>query len=96
MTVESLHSILNKENRKKIEYSIMNIKRDKRKYSEKLARQKAIYLADKFKNQKGLKFYMKVAWNLTDEYIDWLADYSMGKDKPSHYFVSVANMKMLE
>ena len=100
MGVERVNSILNNSmNNKinKIEYSIgLPIKRDKTKYTEKKARQKALYLADRFKNPGGLMFYLKCSWNLTDNYIDWLVDYSFKKDDPSKYFVFVANKKMLE
>lgn len=91
--VESLNSILNKEYRKNIEYSIIT-KRNRKNYTEKLAQQKAMYLADKFKNPGGMNFYLKVAWNLNDEYIDWLVEYSFKKTSPEKYFVAVANMKM--
>ena len=85
-------------NRKKvnIEYSILNAKRNKRNYSERDAKNKAIYLVDKFRNPKGMQFYLKCAWNLTDSYIDWLVEYSFKKDNPSRYFVFVANKKMQE
>lgn len=99
MGMNSLNSILNNEYRRlkgTNEYSIFNIKRNKKEYSEKEAQNKASYLASKFKNPGGMKFYLKVAWNLTDEYIDWLVKYSNGKTEPAKYFVSVANMKMLE
>ena len=97
--VERVNSILNKENRNRNnQYSIFNrnVKRNKRNYSEKEAKNKAMYLADKFKNPDGLKFYLKVAWNLADWYIDWLANYSTTKNDPAHYFVKVANQKMNE
>ena len=80
------------------EYSIFNInsKRDKSSYSEKEAQQRAMYLADKFGNQSGIKFYLKCAWNLSDPYIDWLVEYSLRKAEPTKYFIAVANKKMLE
>lgn len=103
MGVEGVNSILNysKLPKRKYEYSINSIKqksvkRNKAKYTEKEARQKAIYLAEKYKNPDGLLFYLKCAWNLTDWYIDWLVEYSFKKANPSKYFVSVANKKMLE
>lgn len=103
MGVEGVNSILNhsKLPKRKYEYSINSIKqksvkRNKTKYTEKEARQKAIYLAEKYKNPDGLLFYLKCAWNLTDWYIDWLVEYSFKKANPSKYFVSVANKKMLE
>ena len=84
--------------KRKFEYSINihNTKRNRKDYSDKAAQQRAIYLADKFHNPGGMQFYLRVAWNLTDQYIDWLVDYSSRKQNPSKYFVSVANKKMLE
>ena len=103
MGVASVNSILNniqyrKPSKRRFQYSINanNTKRNRKYYSEKSAQQKAIYLSEKFKNPGGMQFYLKVAWNLTDSYIDWLVDYSFRKDNPSRYFVSVASKKMLE
>lgn len=103
MGVEGVNSILNcsKLPKRKYEYSINSIKqksvkRNRARYTEKEARQKAIYLVEKYKNPDGLLFYLKCAWNLTDWYIDWLVEYSFKKANPSKYFVSVANKKMLE
>ena len=106
MGVESVNSIINysKLSKRKYGYSMNSInsmrscsaKRNKTNYTEEEARQKAIYLVDKFKNPDGLLFYLKCAWNLTDWYIDWLVEYSFKKANPSKYFVSVANKKMLE
>lgn len=97
--VKRVNSIMNIDypNRKN-QYSIdaRCIKRDRKNYSEKEARAKAMYLADKFENQAGIYFYLKVAWNLADWYIDWLVDYSQKKRTPKEYFVKVANMKMAE
>ena len=88
----------NKLSKRKFEYSINNlvIKRNKKSYSAKAAQQRAIYLADKFGNPEGIKFYLKCAWNLTDSYIDWLVEYSSKKEEPSKYFVCVANKVMQE
>lgn len=77
-----------------IQYSIDNIRRNKKNYSEKAAQQRAIYLANKFKNQDGMKFYLKTAWNLNDDFIDWLVGYSFTKTNPAKYFVAVASKKM--
>jgi len=96
MGIESLNSILNNRKKENIEYSIKDAKRNKHNYSEKAAKNKAMYLVDKFKNPGGLQFYLKCAWNLTDNYIDWLVEYSFKKDNPSRYFVFVANKKMRE
>jgi hypothetical protein len=77
-------------------YSInrVEVKRNRKGYSEKAAQQRAMYLADKFHNPQGIRFYLKCAWNLTDSYIDWLVEYSFKKSNPKHYFVSVASKKM--
>ena len=100
MGKKSLHSILNIEysNIKRNEYSILNMnsKRNKRDYTQREAQQKAMYLADKFHNPSGMRFYLKCAWNLNDNYLDWLANYACGKENPGKYFVSVANKQMLE
>lgn len=102
MREKSVSSILNNieysNNLKKNEYSNIEYrtKRNKKNYSDKAAQQKAMYLSDRFQNPGGIKFYLKVAWNLTDSYIDWLVEYSFKKKEPSRYFVSVANKKMLE
>lgn len=100
--MERLNSIIEYSKLPKRKYQYSNsiksgsIKRNKTKYTEVEARQKAIYLVDKYKNPDGLMFYLKCAWNLTDSYIDWLVDYSFKKSNPSKYFVFVANKKMLE
>lgn len=100
MGVESIKGYIQyrKRSKRTYQYSINNssTKRDRRGYSEKAAQQRAMYLADKFHNPEGMKFYLKVAWNLTDQYIDWLVAYSSKKDNPSRYFVSVASREMLE
>ena len=101
MGVESIKSYIQyrKRSNRTYGYSIKNsnnTKRDRKGYSEKAAQQRAMYLANKFHNPGGMKFYLKVAWNLTDQYIDWLVEYSSKKDNPSRYFVSVASKKMLE
>ena len=100
MGVKSVSTILNnieyRNNKSKFQYSILNTntKRNRKGFSDKDAQRKAMYLADKFKNPRGIQFYLKVAWNLTDNYIDWLVDYSLKKRNPSRYFVAVANKKM--
>ena len=83
-------------NSKNIEYSIPIIKskRNKKSYSSRQAMDRALYLVNKFKNSGGLLFYLKCAWNLTDEYIDWLVEYSHTKKEPEKYFVGVASMEM--
>ena len=103
--VENLQSCIQYRNiqyrklsKRKFQYSIYksNSRRDKKEYTDKAAQQRAMYLASKFHNPDGMQFYLKVAWNLTDQYIDWLVDYSSKKNNPGRYFVSVASKKMLE
>lgn len=89
--------LLNIEYRNKKKDSILNIeyRRNRKHYTAEQAQQKASYLADKFENPSGLAFYLKCAWNLTDQYIDWLVEYSLKKQSPCRYFVKVASKKML-
>lgn len=99
MGAKRLNSILNNieySNKRKDEYSILNksSKRDRKGYSEKSAQSRAMYLADKFGNPGGMQFYLKCAWNLTDNYLDWLVDYSSKKSNPGKYFVAVASRQM--
>ena len=102
MGIESAHSILNNiqysPSKRRYQYSIKgcNTRRNRKEYSEKAAQQKAMYLSDKFHNPGGMNFYLKVAWNLTDQYIDWLVEYSLKKKSPGRYFTSVAQKKMLQ
>lgn len=87
-----------KASKRSYQYSInrVEVKRNRRSYSETEAQRRASYLADKFRNPEGIRFYLKCAWNLTDNYIDWLVEYSMKKSNPARYFVSVASKKMAE
>ena len=73
----------------------MNSKRNRKGYTPEKARQKAMYLADKFENPSGIRFYLKCAWNLNDNYLDWLAEYAFKKADPTKYFISVANKEMI-
>ena len=96
--MESIKSYIQyrKLSKRKSQYSInnRNTKRNRKEYSEEAAQQRALYLADKFHNPDGIQFYLKCAWNLTDEYIDWLVEYSFKKNNPARYFVSVASKEM--
>lgn len=96
--IEYMNIEYRKLSKRKYVYSILNkeVKRNRKNYTDKEAQQKALYLSEKFKNPKGLMFYLKVAWTLSDAYIDWLVDYSLKKNDPARYFVSVASKKMLE
>ena len=100
MGIQKVSNVFNikKLSKRKFVYSInsYNTKRNRKEYSDKAAQQRAIYLVDKFKNPDGMNFYLKVAWNLNDNYIDWLVNYSLKKTNPSKYFVAVANKKMQE
>lgn len=69
-------------------------KRDRSKYNEHSAHQKALYIADKLHNPTRLLFYLKCAWNLTDEYLDRLLDIAMKKNDPIKYFSAAASREM--
>lgn len=86
----------NKKDSMNIQYSIKAIKskRNRKGYSDKAAQNKAMYLADKFENPGGILFYLKCAWNLTDEYLDWLVGYSFKKKNAAKYFIRVADNEM--
>lgn len=69
-------------------------KRDKRHYSAEEARAKAGYIADKLHNSSRLMFYLKCAWNLTDDYLDRLLQISLTKDDAQRYFSAAASNEM--
>lgn len=67
-------------------------KRNRRGYSANEARNKAMELASKLNNPSRLRFYLKCAWNLTDDYLDRLLNIAKGKTDPVRYFsYSAAN-----
>lgn len=77
------------------EYRQYNTKRDKSTYSEREARNRAAYLARRLNNPSRIMFYLKCAWNLTDNYLDKLLDISLnGKDNPIYYFSKSAAREM--
>lgn len=69
-------------------------KRNKRAYTASLAQAKANHIAEKLHNPSRLKFYLKCAWNLTDEYLDRLLDIASRKDDPKRYFSRAAASEM--
>jgi len=71
-----------------------NSRRNKGQYTEQLARSKADYIARTLGNAEGTLFYMKVAWNLTDQFIDWLLNYVKNKKDKARYFSKVASNEM--
>lgn len=69
-------------------------KRDRRKYTAGLAQRRASEIADKLHNPSRKMFYLKCAWNLTDEYLDRLLDIAKGKTDPKRYFSRAAASEM--
>lgn len=73
-----------------------NTKRNKKKYNEKLAQQRALYIAEKLNNPSRTLFYLKCAWNLTDAYLDHLLAIALTKNNPILYFSAAASREMLK
>lgn len=71
-----------------------NTKRNKKSYTEQLAQSRARYIAGKLNNPTRMLFYLKCAWNLTDEYLDRLLSISLTKTSPVHYFSASAAREM--
>lgn len=69
-------------------------KRNKRNYSENLARTRAEYIAKKLNNPSRFMFYLKCAWNLTDAYLDRLLGVALTKENPICYFSRAASNEM--
>lgn len=69
-------------------------KRNRKNYTDKLAQSRAKYLAQKLNNPSRTMFYLKCAWNLTDEYLDTLLAISLKKNSPTHYFSAAAAREM--
>ena len=74
----------------------INTKRNKKKYNEKLAQQRALYIAEKLNNPSRTLFYLKCAWNLTDAYLDRLLAIALTKNNPILYFSAAASREMLK
>ena len=69
-------------------------KRSRRGYTGNLARSKASYISEKLRDAKSFRFYLKCAWNLTDQFLDQLLVVSLKKDDPAKYFTAVAKNEM--
>ena len=69
-------------------------KRNRRNYTESEARSKADYIATKLNNPSRRMFYLKCAWNLTDEYLDRLLRIALTKTDPQRYFSASAAREM--
>ena len=90
------HYLSSKEEKSLSDYSDLagKTKRNKKGYNEKLARQRAMYIAEKLNNPSSLLFYLKCAWNLTDEYLDRLLGIALTKEDPILYFSAAASREM--
>lgn len=75
-------------------YDLRSTKVDKRKINETAVRQKAAYIESKLHNPQGRLFYLKCAWNLTEQFIDDLLERSLKKKNPAKYFCSAASREM--
>ena len=75
-------------------YDFGTTKRNKSRYTAKEAQNKAGYLADKLKNEDSLYFYLKCAWNLTDQYLDRLLEIALTKEDGIRYFSFSAAREM--
>ena len=74
--------------------SFINTKRNKSNYSGAQAMNRANYIAQKLNNPSRLGFYLKCAWNLTDNYLDRLLGIALTKDDPIRYFSASAAREM--
>lgn len=57
-------------------------------------RAKASYIANKLHNKRDIKFYLKCAWSLDEEYLDNLLAISLTKNYPRNYFAKSAASEM--
>lgn len=57
-------------------------------------RQTAMYLADKFNDNRSLKFYLKCAWNLSQGFLVDLAERAQRAKSPKFYFYAAASREM--
>lgn len=69
-------------------------KRNRQNYSANAAREKALYLSEKLNNPSRTMFYLKCAWNLSDQYLDRLLSIALTKKDPIRYFSSSAAAEM--
>lgn len=79
---------------KSMDFLPPSTKRNKSQYRAIEAQNKAFYLASKLHNQKYVMFYMKVAWNLCDWYIDYVLERALKSKNPVRYFNSAVNREM--
>ena len=86
---------LNKVGRPDFTDNIEAAKRTTGAYTALMAQRRASYLSQKLKNPDGFRFYLKCAWRLSDQYIDWLLELALRKEEPSKYFSCVARRAML-
>lgn len=69
-------------------------KRNKTNYSSNEAQNKALYLSEKLNNPSRRMFYLKCAWNLSDQYLDRLLAIALKKENPQRYFSRAASNEM--
>lgn len=74
--------------------SLLVTKRNKKSYTEQLAQSRANYIATRLNNPTRMLFYLKCAWNLTDEYLDRLLSIALKKNDPIKYFSASAAREM--
>lgn len=74
--------------------SLIVTKRNKKRYTGQLAQGRARYIAAKLNNPSRMMFYLKCAWNLTDEYLDRLLSIALSKNDPVRYFSASAAREM--
>lgn len=74
--------------------SLIVTKRNRKNYSKQLAQGRARYIAAKLDNPSRMMFYLKCAWNLTDEYLDKLLSIALTKNDPIRYFSASAAREM--
>ena len=75
-------------------YDLRSTKVDRKFIDESKAKQKAAYIESKLHNPQGRLFYLKCAWNLTEQFIDDLLERSLKKKCPARYFCSAASREM--
>lgn len=78
------------------DYNYVSTKRSKLNYSEREAKTRAEYIARKLDNYSRLMFYLKCAWNLTDNYLDRLLVIALTKNDPIRYFSKAASNEMIK
>lgn len=74
--------------------SIIITKRNKKSYSAAMARNRAGYLVKKLNNPNAFMYYLKCAWNLTDQYLDKVLEIALTKESPVLYFSKATAKEM--